>query len=268
MREILIQLFGNIRPNSRQRFTCPDCSETIDAEVPLAIDAREHKQTIEELLEINPWLLTCSHCGHHSFLAVPVLYTDEPKGVVILAAPEGCDDELWNQHLASTLEINRRMAFHHSPSAAFPVRGQYLLVDVLRLIKDITFVQVVSKTYPEVPVQHRGALLVATAIQEVLARGQSDEPEPNEHGGNGTGLLPWPLNLNCVCGESLVPHLYCCDRESLILAASFNDDVQPGYRMTCEQCKEAISGFFCGACGTVHTWDLGLVESHPHSTPV
>ncbi len=73
---------------------------------------------------------------------------------------------------------------------------------------------------------------------------------------------PWPRDMTCQCGASLVDKRNCCDVAEPISPAALTERLSPDLLLKTDCCGATITGFRCHACDRFYTWTKGIVDSH------
>ncbi len=75
-------------------------------------------------------------------------------------------------------------------------------------------------------------------------------------------ILPWPEDLQCFCGKSLKPAIYCCDPDKPINMDNFKDQLDRDFILSSPCCGESFEGFRCDACSRIYSWRQGVVGTY------
>jgi hypothetical protein len=79
--------------------------------------------------------------------------------------------------------------------------------------------------------------------------------------GTGGDVSPWPRDMTCRCGASLVDKRNCCGVAEPISPAALTERLSPDLLLKTDCCGATVTGFRCHACDRFYTWTRGIVDS-------
>jgi hypothetical protein len=252
---------------SREVFKCGNCDKDFEAKVITWVDVSKTPKARTALMKWQFNIIQCTHCGCRHFSGTPFFYEDFEEGLLVAVFPripdkrgevEGSIREKYGYYpvlefFYDMTQIWMLIYFQEHYKANRNLQqlsrlgvGDKRLRTILRFLKENPLMIDIREKLTESFFEDAGS----DDLADVLGRAVYLLEE----------MLPWPLDQRCVCGEDLAKELVCCGKR--IDLGDHDRLLSEHYVLYCSECKEALSGASCEACGRVYSWKLGTVPSH------
>ena len=116
----------------RQQVQCPNCKNPVTAEVEQLFDVGVDPQTKQQLLGGSVNMLRCPHCGYQGNLALPIIYHDPSKELLLTYFPHELNVPVMEQEkqiaplmnrVVNNLKQEQRKAYLFKPQQMFTYQG-------------------------------------------------------------------------------------------------------------------------------------------------
>lgn len=251
-------------------FECPVCGAKQVTTVWHSINVSMSPELKERFLDGEINQVQCGSCNELIFISMPLLYHDMDKNLWIHIFPDEkyqdmesdrkCGDtgeeldplarmEVEGNSQAEVLQKTMPRT-HQKYIVGYPLAGH-----LIQCMDDERLNTSFRRNYPKLPDDELYPLMF-DYVCEVLYRGH----EHLESADHYTDLLPFPLDLKCVCGEDLKQHVQCeCGEKAD--TNKLCDEAVLGYIFKCENCGKEKVGFYCHKCLRFYSWDFRVVNS-------
>lgn len=252
---------------SIETFQCGNCEQDFQAKVITWVDVTRTPQARRALLKWEFNVIECAHCGCRHFSGTPFFYEDFEEGLLVAVFPRIPDKrgeveqgirekygyypvleffydmtQIWMLiYIQEHYKVNRNLC-----ALSRLGKGEQKLHKILRFLKENPLMIDVREKLTE------SFFGDATNDELVDILGQAVYSLEE--------MLPWPMDRRCKCGADLSSEFKCCGKR--IEFADHAPILSRHYVIYCPDCKEALSGASCEACGQVYTWRLGIVGSY------
>jgi hypothetical protein len=250
-----------------ETFECGNCNRDFQAKVITWVDVSRAPHMRRYLLKWHFNIIECSHCGCRHFSGSPFFYEDFEDGLLIAVFPRIPEKrgemerdlkkkygyypvleyfydmtQIWMLiYLQEHYKTNRNLR-----AVSRIGSGEVRLRKMLRFLKEDPLMIDIREKLTDSFLNNDAA---NDELMEVLSQAVYKLEE----------MLPWPRDRRCLCGEDLSQGFKCCG--SKINIDDHDSILSRHYVIYCPDCKEALTGASCEACGRVFTWKLGVVKS-------
>ncbi|HEX9021283.1 MAG TPA: CpXC domain-containing protein [Nitrospirota bacterium] len=252
---------------SRETFECGSCNRDFEAGIITWVDVSRTPQARHALLKWEFNIVQCTHCGCRHFAGTPFFYEDFEEGFLIAVFPSIPERrgegeralkakygyypileffydmaQIWMLiYFQEHYKVNKNLR-----SLSRLGRGEERIRKMLRFLKEdplmINIREKLTETFVGGATQDELVDLLGQAVYKL------------------EGMLPWPRDRRCVCGEDLANDFNCCGRK--VNLSEHESLLSRHYAIYCPSCNGALTGASCEHCGRVYTWKLGTASSY------
>lgn len=252
---------------SRETFQCGSCNEEFEAAVITWVDVSKTPQAKLALLKWQFNIIQCTHCGCRHFSNTPFFYEDFEEGLLIAVFPH-IPEKRGESEKAIRVKYGYYpvLEFFYDMTQIWMLlyfqeyykgnanlsglsklgQGEERLGRILQFLKENTLMIEIREKITESFLDDAGA----EALTEILGQAVYTLE----------GMLSWPMDRRCMCGEDMSKEFTCCGKP--IDIGEHELHLSKHYTIYCPSCKEAVSGASCEKCGRVYTWKLGTVATY------
>ncbi len=260
-------LAKNAEAYSTETFQCHKCNREFDASIITWVDATKVPQIKTAILDWNFNTVQCIHCGYRHFSGTPFFYEDFEEGLLAAVFPSIPDERAEVERAIKAkygyypiLEFFYDMTQiwmliylqeYYNGHENFRVlsrigEGEKRILKMLRFLKEDVLMINIREKLTETLLGYAKQ----DDLEDLLCQAACTLEE----------MLPWPLDLQCVCGAKLNHDIPC--RGTKVNIHKHEHQLSQRYEVYCPVCKNEVPGTACTRCGKVYTWKLGTVFSY------
>jgi len=253
--------------HSRETIRCGNCNQDFEATIITWVDVSKTPQAKQALLKWAFNLLPCIHCGCRNFSGSPFFYEDFEEGLLVAVFPAIPDKrEEVEKSIRTKYGYYPVLEFFYDMTQIWMLlyfqehyranknlralsrigRGEERLQKMLRFLKEDPLMITIREKLTE-SLFNDGA---NDDLVDVLGQAVYTLEE----------MLPWPMDLRCLCGADLADEFTCCNKR--VNLAEHKLLLSQHYVIYCPVCKESLTGASCEQCGRVYTWKRGRVATY------
>ncbi len=257
----------DVEAYSLEEFNCGNCGKEFKAKIATWVDVSRIPQIKPMLLKWQFNVIKCTNCGCQHFSGTPFFYEDFEEGLLVAVFPRIPENR-------GMLEATIKEKYGYYPILEFFYDMTQLWVllyfqEHYRQNKNLRYLSRIGSGEQRMRNFLRflkeDPLMID--IREKLTEsffGDATEDELVELLGQAIyrveGMLPWPLDRRCICGEDMENKFKCCGKR--ISLDEHDRHLSKHYIIYCPNCNESLAGASCEACGRVYTWKLGTMPTY------
>jgi len=260
-------LARNAEAYSTETFQCHKCNREFEARIITWVDVTKTSQVKTALLNWEFNDVQCTHCGYSHFSGTPFFYEDFEEGLLIAVFPAIPEDRADVERAIKT-----KYGYYPVLEFFYDMTQIWLLIYLQEYYKNHKNFRTLSRIgegekrlLKMLRFLKEDALMISIReklTEKLLGYAEHDELEDLlcEAACTLEEMLPWPLDLQCLCGAKLNNEISC--RGIRINIRKYDSQLSRRYEVYCPVCKDEVTGVACAKCGKVYTWKLGTVSSY------
>jgi len=252
---------------SLETFHCGNCDRDFQAKIITWVDVSRTPQAKRTLLQWEFNIIECTHCGCRHFSGTPFFYEDFENGLLVAVFPRIPEER-------GEVEKTIRAKYGYYPILEFfyDMTQVWMLIyfqehyKTNRNLRTLSRIGQGEKRLRKILhflKENQLMISIREKLTESFLGGATNDELVDLLGQaiyTLEEMLPWPRDRRCRCGTDLSDEFKCCGRQ--LDLADHDRLLSRHYIIYCPECKEALTGASCEACGRVYTWKLGIVDTY------